>query len=334
MRHFVIVGILIIPTTILTYLAIEASRVMPVEASAQAVIVDQMWNWDMATIAFLFALIMVPLIYGLIVFRRRKGETGDGVHDEGNTKLEVTWTIIPLMVVTIYAYLGAYQLGRTRTADPNAWVVNVTAHQWAWVFDYPDGFSSNELHLPVNKQVILKMTSLDVIHSFWVPEFRIKQDVLPGRTTELRITPDVMGSYKVRCAELCGLSHAYMEAPVFVTTQADYDAWAKKQAAQEAALLAKGGPEAGKVFVAQNGCAGCHSIDGTRMTGPTWRGLYQSKVPLSNGQTVTADEAYLTESIKNPNAKIVAGFPASVMPQFNLTDQQIKSIVSYIETLK
>jgi cytochrome c oxidase subunit II len=138
----------------------------------------------------------------------------------------------------------------------------------------------------------------------------------------------------VRCAELCGTSHAYMEAPVFVTSQADYDAWAQKEAAAQAALLAKGGPEAGKVFVAQSGCGGCHSIDGSKLTGPTWRGLFGSQVPLSNGQTVTANEAYLTESIKDPNAKIVAGFPANVMPQFNLSDQQLKSIVAYIETLK
>ncbi len=178
------------------------------------------------------------------------------------------------------------------------------------------------------------MSSLDVIHSFWVPEFRIKQDVVPGRTTQLRITPIRLGNYKVRCAELCGLRHAYMTDPVIVSSQADYDAWVKQQAAAEAALLAKGGPEAGKAMVAQNGCGGCHSIDGTRMTGPTWRGLFMSQVKLEDGTTVTADEAYLTELIHDPNAKIVAGFPANVMPKFDLTDQQIKAIVSYIETLK
>ncbi|HTP00038.1 MAG TPA: cytochrome c oxidase subunit II [Anaerolineales bacterium] len=334
MRHIVIVGILVIPTTLLTYLGLSASSLMPLEGSAQALIVDQMWNWDMIAIAFLFSVIVVPLAYSLIVFRRRKGDTSDGVHDEGNIKLEVTWTIIPLLLVTFYAYLGAYTLGETRTPDPNAWVVNVTAHQWAWAFQYPEGFSSTELHLPEHKQVLLKMTSLDVIHSFWVPEFRVKQDVLPGRTTELRLTPIALGSFKVRCAELCGLSHAYMEAPVLVTSPADYDAWAQQQATAFNALLAKGGPDAGKAFVAQNGCAGCHSIDGTRMTGPTWRGLFGSEVPLSDGKTVKADDAYLTESIKDPNAKIVAGFPANVMPKFDLTDQQIKSIVSYIETLK
>jgi cytochrome c oxidase subunit 2 len=334
MRHYVIAGILVIPTTIVTYFGLMASHVMPVEASAQSLIVDQMWNWDMMAISFLFAIIMVPLVYSLIVFHRRKGDTSDAKHEEGNSTLEITWTIIPLLLVTVYAYLGAYTLGETRTADPNAMVINVTAHQWAWSFDYPEGFTSTELHLPLNRQVLFKMSSLDVIHSFWVPEFRLKQDVLPGRVTELRITPVILGNYKVRCAELCGTSHAYMEAPVVVTSQADYDAWAKQQTIAEAALLAKGGPEAGKVFVTQSGCGGCHSIDGSRLTGPTWRGLFGSQVKLSDGRTVTANEAYLIESIHDPNAKVVAGFPANVMPKFSLTDQQIQAIVSYIETLK
>jgi cytochrome c oxidase subunit II len=334
MRHYVTVGILVILTSFLTYFGLMSLGLMPVEASAQSLIVDQLWNWDLMAISFLFAVIMVPLLYSLIVFRRRKGDTSDGKHEEGNATLEVTWTIIPLILVTVYAYLGAYTLGETRTPDPNALVINVTAHQWDWTFQYPDGFSSNELHLPVNRQVLLKMTSLDVIHSFWVPEFRLKQDIVPGRTTELRITPILLGNYTVRCAELCGLRHAYMERPVMVTSAADFAAWSSQQAAAYAALLQKGGPEAGQAMVAQNGCGGCHSIDGTKMTGPTWRGLFQSQVKLSDGRTVTADEAYLIESIKDPNAKIVAGFPANVMPNFGLSDQQINAIVSYIETLK
>jgi cytochrome c oxidase subunit 2 len=335
MRHIVVAGILVILTSFLVYFGLTAfGGLMPVEASSQAVYVDRLWNWDLAALSFLFSIIMVPLLYSLIVFRRRKGETGDGKYDEGNQTLEVTWTIIPLLLVTVYAYLGAYTLGETRIADPNALVINVTAHQWDWAFQYPEGFTSNELHLPVGRQVLLKMTSLDVIHSFWVPEFRIKQDVLPGRTTELRITPTLLGNYTVRCAELCGLRHAYMERPVMVTSSQDFSSWSKQQSAAYAALLAKGGPDAGKAIVAQEGCGGCHSIDGTKMTGPTWRGLFMSQVPLSDGKTVTANDAYLTESIKDPNAKVVAGFPANVMPKFDLTDQQIAAIVSYIETLK
>jgi cytochrome c oxidase subunit 2 len=334
MRHFVIVGVLIVILTPLIYFGLAASNVMPMEASAQSLPVDWMWNMDMAAISFLFAAIMVPLIYSLMVFRRRKGDASDGAHVEGSTKLELTWTVIPLLLVTVYAYLGAYTLGETRTVEPNAMEINVTAHQWDWSFEYPEGFTSNELHLPLNRQVVLKMQSLDVIHSFWVPEFRIKQDVVPGRITDYRITPIVVGNYKVRCAELCGASHAYMERPVIVTSQADHDAWVKQQAAAAAALLAQGGPESGKALVAQNGCAACHSLDGSRLTGPTWRGLFGSKVVLSDGSTITADEAYLTESILDPAAKVVQGFPAGIMPKFTLADAQVKDIVAYLETLK
>lgn len=334
MRHFVIVGVLVILMSFLTYFGLVSIGLMPVEASAQALPVDWMWNLDVGAMSFLFALIFVPLIYSLVVFRRRKGETGDGEHMEGNTTLEITWTVIPLFVVIVFAYLGAYTLGETRAVDPNAMVINVTAHQWDWTFDYPEGFSSNELHLPINKQVVLKMQSQDVIHSFWVPEFRIKQDVVPGRITEYRITPILLGSYKVRCAELCGLRHSYMERPVIVSSQADYDAWVKQQAAAAAAAAAAGGPANGKLLVAKNGCLGCHSLDGSTLVGPTWQGLFGSQVKLSNGQTVTADEAYLTESIANPSAKVVAGFPDGIMPKFNLTDKEISDIVAYIETLK
>jgi cytochrome c oxidase subunit 2 len=334
MRHFVIVGILIVILTPLVYFGISATNVMPIEASLQSIPVDWMWNMDAAAISFLFALILVPLIYSLIVFRRKKGDTTDAEHIEGNTKLEITWTIIPLVVVAVYAYLGAYTLGETRIADPNAMEIGVTAHQWDWSFTYPEGFTSNDLHLPINKQVVLKMQSLDVIHSFWVPEFRIKQDVVPGRVTDYRITPSLLGAYTVRCSELCGASHAYMERPVIVTSQADYDAWVKQQSAAAVALIAKGGPEAGQALVAQNGCGACHSLDGSKLTGPTWRGLFSSQVKLSDGRTVMADEAYLTESVADPNAKIVNGFPSGLMPKFSLTDAQIQAIVSYIETLK
>ena len=334
MRHFVIVGVIIVILTPLIYFSITAANVMPVEASAQSIPIDWMWNMDVGVLSFLFALIMVPLVYSLIVFRRRKGDATDAEHMEGNTTLEVTWTVIPLMIVIVFAYLGAYTLGETRVVDPNALVINVTAHQWDWSFDYPEGFTSNELHLPINRQVVLKMQSLDVIHSFWVPEFRIKQDIVPGHVTEYRITPTLLGNYTVRCSKLCGTSHAYMQRPVVVTSQGDYDTWVQQQAAAAAALVAKGGPDAGKAMAAQNGCGGCHSIDGSRLVGPTWRGLFGAQVKLSTGKTVTADEAYLIESVADPTAKVVDGFPDHVMPKFNLTDAQIKDIVSYIETLK
>ena len=177
------------------------------------------------------------------------------------------------------------------------------------------------------------MQSTDVIHSFWVPEFRVKQDVVPGRVTEYRITPTLIGNYKVRCAELCGTSHAYMEGPVIVNSEADYNAWISTQSAI-AAEASKTPEGQGKLLTVRNGCIGCHSVDGAKMTGPTWFGLYGSNVPLADGTTVIADDAYISESILNPKAKEVAGFSPTVMPPFALSETEISNIIAYLKTLK
>ena len=334
MRHFVIVAILVIVMAFLTYMGLTSVGLMPVEASAQAIPIDWMWNLQVIAMSFLFALIVVPLFYSLIVFRRKKGETGDGEHFEGNTTLEITWTVIPLFAVLTFAYLGAYSLGETRRVDPEAMVVNVTAQQFAWSFEYPDyGITTKELYLPVDKQVLLSMTSRDVIHSFWVPEFRVKQDIVPGRFTEYRITPTLEGVYQVRCSELCGASHAYMLAAVEVVPEDRFMNWVAEQ--QAVALAAAETPEArGQTLSVQNGCFGCHSVDGSPASGPTWQGLYGSQEELVDGSTVAVDDEYIKESILNPQAKIVAGYETVQMPAFEFTDEQIADIIAYLNTLK
>jgi cytochrome c oxidase subunit 2 len=337
MRHFVIVAILVLVMTVLTYFGLVAAGLMPVQASAQSVSIDWLWNLELMMISFLFALIVVPMFYSLIVFHRKKGETGDGEHMEGNTTLEVTWTIVPLFIVLAFAYLGAYNLGETRRLNPDAMEVKVTAQQFAFSFDYADlGFVSNELYLPVDKQVVLKMTSRDVIHSFWVPEFRIKQDIVPGRVTEYRITPTLLSGekpYKVICAELCGASHAYMFADVRVVTREDFDAWvaARKEEAAAAAQTPEG---RGRALAVQNGCLGCHTVDGAALTGPTWFNLVGRQEQLTDGTTVIVDDAYIHESILQPQAKLVAGFESVLMPTYTFSDEQVADIIAYIKTLK
>lgn len=336
MSHFLIVGILVLVTTVLTYFGLDAAglarQMHPVAASAQAASIDQLWHWEVMVISFLFSLIVVPMLYSIFVFRQKKGEMLNGEHIEGNTRLEIAWTVVPLVVVMIFAYFGAYSLGEVRRVDPNALVINVQARQFTWTFEYPEyGFISTDLHLPVDRQVVLKMESADVIHSFWVPEFRVKQDVVPGRVTEYRITPTLEGSYKVRCAELCGTSHAYMENAVIVDSQTAYDAWVAEQVQIAAESQTPEGR--GKILATSQGCVGCHSIDGSRLTGPTWLGLYGSEVTLADGSTVTAEDAFLAESILDPNAKVVESF-APVMPPYALTDEEIAGIIAYIKTLK
>ena len=334
MRHFVIVAVLVIAMAALTYFGLDAVGLMPIQASAQAIPVDWMWNLQVIAMSFLFALIIVPLFYSLVVFRRKKGETGDCEHIEGNTPLEITWTVIPLFAVLSFAYLGAYTLGETRRVDPQAMEVKVTAQQFAFSFEYPEfGVVSKELYLPVGKQVLLRMTATDVIHSFWVPEFRIKQDIVPGLKTEYRITPIEEGSYSVRCAELCGASHAYMLAPVEVVSQNSFESWIGER--QVEALAAAQTPESrGETLVAQNACTACHSVDGSALQGPTWKGLYGSQVDLADGTTVTADDAFIAESISNPQVKIVAGFETVLMPAYQFTDGQIADIIAYLQIVK
>ena len=337
MRHFVIAGILVIVVSVLTFAGLYAADLMPVEASVQAGYIDWMWNIELLAMSFLFAVIVVPMFYSFVVFRRKKGDTTDAEHIEGNTTLEIIWSIVPLFLVVIFAYLGAVNLADTVREDPNAMVIKVTGIQWSWKFEYPpiDGISvaSDELHIPVGKQVLLQMTSNDVIHSFWVPEFRVKQDLVPGRITELNITPTREGNYMVRCAELCGTSHAYMEKPVIISSQEDFDAWMAEQKEFTLGLLAT--PEgAGQLLVANNGCGACHSINGAAGIGPTWFNLYEHEVELSDGTVVVADDAYLTESIKAPQAKIVKGFETQLMPTYGFPDEDVANIVAYIKTLR
>lgn len=337
MRHLVIVAILVVAMAFLVYFGLIASDLMPVQASAESLSIDWLWNLELMMISFLFALIVVPLFYSLVVFRRRKGETGDGDHMEGNTTLEVTWTVIPLFIVLVFAYLGAYSLGETRRLNPGAMVVDVTAQQFAFSFDYPEfGFISEELYLPVNEQAVLRLTSRDVIHSFWVPEFRIKQDMVPGRVTEYRITPTLQTGeqpFKIRCAELCGTSHSYMLANVHVVSQEEFETWvvARQEEAAEAAQTPEG---RGEALAIANGCLGCHTLDGAAGTGPTWFNLYGRQEELADGTTVIVDDAYIHESIVDPQAKIVAGFESVFMPAYDFTDEQIADLIAFIKTLQ
>jgi cytochrome c oxidase subunit II len=334
MKHFIIIGILVIASTFAIHAGLSAIGLLPVQASAQAVSIDQLFGLYTWAIAFVFSLIIVIMLYSLFVFRRKRNETGDGKHIEGNSTLEIAWTVVPLIAVLYLAYLGAKSLGETRRIDPSAMPVKVIAGQWSWQFQSPDyGFGSSDLYLPVGKQVDLQMTSNDVTHSFFVPEFRLKQDILPGRTEDLRITPTLIGHYKVSCAQLCGANHAYMVANVVVVSQKDFDAWVARQlasASQDPALR-------GLQLVQQFGCVVCHSVDGSKKVGPTWQHLYESSVSLADGTKVTAEEKYLSNSIVDPNLQIVAGYQPNVMPGTfgqTLDQSQIQAIIAYIESLK
>lgn len=334
MKHFVVVGILTVILTLLTGFGLLAVGLMPVQAADEALTVDNMINLQLWMIAFLFSLIVSFIVYSIYLSRKRS-RAEYGAYFKGSTGLEVAWTIVPLITVIILSFFGARDLASVRQPASNALEVKVTGFQWGWLFEYPDsGIQSNTLYLPVDRQVHFRMTSRDVIHSFWVPEFRLKQDLLPGENLvkELRITPNRVGDYTVRCAEMCGGAHAYMESPVKVVSQQDFDAWVNEQT--NAASLSPA--ERGQNLAKNQGCLSCHTIDGTRLVGPSWKGAYGAEVQLADGATVTADDAYLVTAIKEPNVQIHQGYPPNVMQSYanTLTDQQITDIIEFIKTLK
>ena len=234
MKRFVIVGIVIIASTFALHAGLIALHLFPEQASLQAVSIDQLFGIYIWATAFVFSLIIVPLFYSLVADRRRKGESGDGVHTTGNAALEVTWTVIPLLAVFYLAFLGAQSLSNIRRIDPSAMVVKVIVGQWYYQFQYPDyGIASAELHLPVNRQVDLTLRAVDVIHSFFVPSFRFKQDAVPGLAIHMHFTPTEIGDYEIACAELCGLGHYKMHGMVHVVSQEDFDKWLAAREAEK-----------------------------------------------------------------------------------------------------
>lgn len=336
MKHLIIVAILVAVVTAAVTVLLESIQLLPVAASAQAAPIDTLFGLHFKVIAFLFSLIIVFVVYSLVVFRRKPGDTADGKHIEGHTGIEILWTIGPLITVLYFSYLGAQALAETRRVDPQALEVKVVGQQWQWRFEYPQAnVTSTTLNLPKDRQVLLKLTSTDVIHSFWVPEFRVKQDAVPGdkMVKELRITPTRLGEYKVRCAEMCGIQHAYMESPVVVMAANEFDEWLKK----ESESIPTDPVARGQRWAQQFGCLACHSLDGRVLVGPSWKGIYGKQEAIADGTSVTVNDAYIIESIKEPNKKITKGFQPNLMPATlgaQLTDDQIKDIIEYIKTIK
>lgn len=352
-KHLIRIIILIALSTVGLRALFSVILSLPVAASAEAGPIDVLFNAHYWMIAFLFSFIMVLMLYSVFVFRRADGDETDGPHVHGNTRLEIGWTIVPTFVVLGFGVWGAITLNEITRPKDGEMTVNVTAKQWIWSFAYPeqDDIQSGELVLPVDRTIVLKMNAEDVIHSFWVPEFRVKQDLVPGRETTLRITPTEAGAYRLRCAEICGLNHTQMQADVRVLSVEEFDAWvAEKQAAPAFAEMTP--EERGAYWASAEGfgCVACHTNDGTPGVGPTWQGLYQRQEQLTDGSTVTVDEDYIINSIHEPNAQIVAGFNPNIMPQtyleqFTTREQEIGAaeaidldiaadLIAYIKTLQ
>jgi cytochrome c oxidase subunit 2 len=334
-KHIVIASVLVVIVTVLVILGLTSVDLVPQLASEEGELVDQLFIWQVYVIAFIFSLIVVFVLYSAVVFRRRPGDDSDGEHVRGNVPLEIAWTIIPLIVVLGFGVVSARDLNDMLTSDPDQLVVEVTGFQFGWNFAYPQhDVTSSELYLPVGRQTLFRITSLDVIHSFWVPEFRIKQDAVPGRWTELMVTPSTTGDFRIRCAELCGYSHAAMYAPVVVVEPEDFEAWLTGQEVEVPGSGELTPAQQGEQLSQNSGCLSCHSVDGSAMVGPTWQGLYNSERQMTDGSTVTADEEYLRTSILDPQSQIVEGFdPIMPAAYTGLSDEDLMAIIEYIKSL-
>ena len=279
----------------------------------------------------LLCLITILMIYFVVRYRRSRHPQPQDIR--GSTWLEIVWTLVPTILVMTMFYYGLTGFTTLREPPEGAMKVKVTARMWSWSFEYENGAKAETLRVPVGKAILLLLTSQDVIHSFYIPAFKIKQDAVPGMENHLWFKPTEVGTFEVLCAEYCGLQHATMLTKVEVLQEEEFKTWynAKEQEVK-VTKVAPGGPQ----LFTERGCKACHSIDGSPLIGPTLKGIFGKNVVVIAGgkeQTVMTDEAYLRGSILEPNAEIVKGYP-SIMPVQQFSEVEVKALIDYIKQLK
>ncbi|MCX6241522.1 MAG: cytochrome c oxidase subunit II [Bacteroidetes bacterium] len=300
------------------------------EASNFAAGVDQAFKIIFGISIFILIGITTVMITFVVKYRRSKHPKAEQIKD--NTILEITWTLIPLAIALLMFYYGYTAFRPQRDFPKDAMNVTVVSKMWAWSFVYPGDKESDVLVLPLNKAVILNLTSLDVIHSFYIPAFRQKEDCVPGKVNQMWFIPTMAGEFWVLCAEYCGMNHSYMEAKVKVVPESEYKAWIN-------ALPKKAAEPEGLTIIKKNACTGCHSIDGTKLVSTSFKGIYGRKsIVLTEGKehTVTVDAAYINSSIFEPDKDIVKGLPKGVMKSYKgiVRDDEVSKIIEYLKSIK
>jgi len=298
----------------------------PVRASTGAGNVDALYIFLVTLSAFMCLCIFTMILVFAAKYRRQRGIEAEQI--EGSSPLEITWSIIPLGIFMVIFLWGAVIYFRERTPPRGASEVYVVAKQWMWKLQHQEGQREiNELHIPVGRDVKLIMTSQDVIHSFYVPTFRIKQDVLPGRYTTAWFRATKPGVYHLFCSQYCGSQHSGMIGQVTVMEPAQYEAWLS------GGLTSGSLAASGETIFQQLGCPTCHRSD-TQGRGPNLVGLFGKPVQLDDGRSILADENYIRESILSPSAKVVSGFKP-IMPVFQglVTEEQLNGLVAYVKSL-
>jgi cytochrome c oxidase subunit II len=306
----------------------------PDQGATSATKIDTLYDILLICSVPVFVLVMTIAIYSVVRFRAKPGDLGDGAPIHGNTRLEVFWVTVPFIMVTALAIYGWIVLDDIEAKQPNEMVVNVTGQQFTWTFQYPsEKLDAKELVLPVDRPVEFRIKTKDVIHSFWVPQFRLKSDAVPGLTTKVRVTPDREGNFEVVCTELCGLGHSTMRQFARVVPAGEFDSWVadQKEAASGGATGGGGGggggqasgPDAEQLFTS-NGCSGCHTL---AQAGAT------AKVGPDLGKLGDVDANFIRTSIEDPNAKITKGYKPNIMPQDfkeKLSKDELDALVKYL----
>ena len=301
---------------------------VPESASTFSWKVDALYFYLSGVTLFFTLLISATLIFFVIRYRRRTPyEIPRPI--AGSHRLETLWTVIPFLIAMTMFGWGARLYFEQYKPPANAVEIYVVGKQWMWKLQHATGQREiNELHVPVGRKIKLIMTSEDVIHDFFVPAFRTKADVVPGRYTTLWFEATKPGKYHLLCAEYCGMNHSGMTGSVYVMEPRDFDNWLSGNAGNASPAAA------GQQLFQTLGCASCHGANGEGGRGPTLAGLIGRQTPLESGQSVKPDEAYIRESILNPGAKIVAGFQP-IMPTFQgqISEDQLVQLVAFIKSL-
>ena len=306
------------------------SSFMPPEGNAVAAEYDSLY----AFILWASAISCLILIGGMVYFAlkyKRKSNNDKTAYISHNGFLEFLWSFIPFVIFMVVFGWGWVVYNHMKTQDPNATEVHVFGHQWAWDFTYKSGKTSpNDFYVPVGEPVKLIMTSQDVIHSFFIPSLRLKQDVVPGRYTTLNFTADKTGDYQIFCSQYCGAAHSSMLAKMHVVPREDYEKWLQEN--DSGLTLA----QKGEKLYNGKGCVACHTIDGSARVGPSWKGAWGTIREMTDGRKMEYDENYFRNCVLNPSSKTVKGYPAGVMPSFQgqLSEDQIAQLIEFVKTLK
>jgi cytochrome c oxidase subunit II len=298
----------------------------PERASSFANNVDALYVFLLVTTGFFALLVFVLVAVFAIKYRQKPG--GVATQIEGSLALEATWTLIPFGIFMLMFVWGASVYLNEAQPPKNAMDIFVVGKQWMWKLQHPEGVREiNQLHVPVGRDVRLTMISQDVIHSFYVPAFRIKQDVLPGRYTTIWFHAIKTGTYHLFCAEYCGTNHSGMIGSIVVMEPNEYAAWLSSGASEGGMAMD------GQKLFSELGCSSCHRSD-TQGRGPNLAGVYGKQVMLDTGSTVVADDNYIRDSIINPGSKVVSGFKP-IMPTFSglVSEDQLMALIAYVKSL-